>query len=319
MRVMHTHQPEDPLIDESNYLVEGTAAAFEAQLMPAVDVRQVQNETDIEKVNELAFELYKEAVSVVNLAGHLLDDTAALNGGWQRNQAICGGLLVRITKFMTVVAQLSAGVNRADVVAALNRSILESAVNLEFLVTASDDQYFDRFVMNGLGPERELYDTIQANIAARSGEALPIECRMLSSIGDVCRTSGVRIEDVERKHKEWAGNVRARLEAIGKGEYYAAMMRVPSHAVHGNWVDLYKNHLEIDPKTGLFNPKSSFSNVDERHLGPIAIVVLSAVAPYLKHYFSAIPEAGLLVARMDDLSDRISKVGSAHERLLNMK
>ncbi|HTX76891.1 MAG TPA: hypothetical protein VMD29_11855, partial [Terracidiphilus sp.] len=103
------------------------------------------------------------------------------------------------------------------------------------------------------------------------------------------------------------------------GEYYAAMMRVPSHAVHGNWVDLYKNHLEIDPKSGLFNPKSSFSNVDERHLGPIAIVVLGAVAPYLQRYFSAIPEAGLLAARMDDLSDLISKVGEAHERLLNMR
>jgi hypothetical protein len=78
--------------------------------------------------------------------------------------------------------------------------------------------------------------------------------------------------------------------------------------LHGNWVDLYKNHLEIDPKSGLFSPKSCFSDVDERHLGPIAIVVLGAVAPYLQRYFSAIPEAELLVAKMDDLSDRISKV-----------
>lgn len=303
-------------MDESKYLVEGTATTLDEQLLPAIGVLGIENETDIEKVNTLAFELYKEAVSVVNLAAHILDDDSATNGGWPRNQAICTGLLVRISKFMRVVAQLSAGVDRAEVVAALNRSILETAINLEFLAASSDDTYFDKFITIGLGPERELYDTIQANVAARGGEVLPIERRMLRSIDDVCRNSGVKIEDIERKHKEWAGNVRARLQAIRKGEHYAAMIRIPSHAVHGNWVDLYTNHLEIDEKSGLFSPKSSFSYVDERYLGPIAIVVLDAVAPYLLRYFSSVPEIGLLLDRMTDLSDRLTRVGEAHERLL---
>jgi hypothetical protein len=284
-----------------------------------VDVLGVENEREIEKVNALAFELYKEAVSIVNLVSNLYDPDAAENGGWPRNQAICAGLLVRTTKFMVVVTQLSAGVNRAEVVAALNRSILETAINLEFLVTTQDDTYFDKFVTLGLGPERELFDTIQANITARGGEVMPIERRMLSSIDDVCRSSGVRIEDVDRKHKEWAGNVRARLQAIGKEEQYNAMMRLPSHAVHGSWVDLYKNHLEIDTTSGLFSPKSNFSHVDERYLGPIGILVLDAVAPYILRYFSSVPEIGMLLARMNGLSDRIKRVGDAHERLLSDK
>ena len=246
----------------------------------------------------------------------MLDQDTAANGGWPRNQAICAGLLVRISKFMLVVIQLSADGNRGEVVAALNRSILETAVNLEFLVASKDDTYFDKFVSLGLGPERELYDTIQANIAGRGGEVLAIEARMLSSIDDVCRTSWVKIGDVERKHKEWAGNVRARLQAIGKEEQYTATMRIPSHAVHGNWVDLYKNHLEVDRKSGFFSPKSTFSNVDERHLGPIAVLVLDATAPYLLRYFSENPETQLLLARMKDLVNRILGVGDAHERLL---
>ena len=64
-------------MDESNYLVEGTAAALDEQLLPAVDVLGIENESDIEKVNELAFELYKEALSFVNLASHILDRDAA--------------------------------------------------------------------------------------------------------------------------------------------------------------------------------------------------------------------------------------------------
>jgi hypothetical protein len=174
-------------MDEPDYLVEGTAAALDEQLLPVVDILGIENETDIEKVNGLAFEVYKEAASVVNLASHILDDDAAKNGGWPRYQAICAGLLVRISKFMIVVTQLSAGGNRAEVVSALNRSILEAAINLEFLVTTNDDTYFDKFVTLGLGPERELYDTIQEKIAIRGGRVLPIERRMLSSIDDVSR------------------------------------------------------------------------------------------------------------------------------------
>jgi len=304
-------------MDESNFLVDGTPGALEEQLFPAVDISGVENEIDIEKVNEFSFELYKETMSVVNLVSRLFDQEAAENGGWLRNQAICAGLLVRISKFMLVVTQLSAGGNRADVVAALNRSILETAINLEFLVTTQDDTYFDKFVTLGLGPERELYDSIQANIAARGGMVLPIECRMLSSINDVCRMSGVKIENVERKHKEWAGNVRARLLAVGKEKQYAAMMRIPSHAVHGSWVDLYKNHLSVDENSGLFSPKSSFSEVDERLLGPIAFLVLDATAPYLLRYFSEMPETGLLLTRMAGLVNRIVVVGDAHERLFS--
>jgi hypothetical protein len=144
----------------------------------------------IPKLNELAFELYKEVLSVVNLAAHLLDDQAAAKRGWVRNQAVCGGLIIRISKFMLVVTQLSATRNRAEVVHALNRSILESATNLEFQATKNDAQCFEQFVKFSLGPERELYDLIQKNIAKRGGEPQPIEKRMLESIDRVCSKSG---------------------------------------------------------------------------------------------------------------------------------
>jgi hypothetical protein len=94
-------------------------------------------------------------------------------------------------------------------------------------------------------------------------------------------------------------------------------MRFPSHAVLGSWVDLYKNHLETNKKTGLFSPKSTFSEVDERLLGPIAFLVLDATAPYLLRYFSDMHETKLLLTRMADLVNRIIVVGEAHERLFS--
>ena len=288
-------------------------------MLPRVEVGGIGSETDREKINAVAFELYKEALSVVNLAAHLLDEEASVKGGWPRDQAICAGLMVRIAKFMVVVTQLSAKGNRADVVSALNRSIMESAINLEFLVRANDGKYFDQFVRFSLGPERELYDMIQANIAARGGAELPIELRMLESINIVCRASGVKIEEIDRKHRDWGGDIRQRLKALGKEEQYVGMQRMPSHAVHGTWVDLYQNHLEHDSKTDVFSPNNAFSWVDTRLLGPVAIFVLEATKPYLERFFSGMHQNKLLLDRIDDLENRLIEVDAAHEKLIAKK
>jgi hypothetical protein len=300
-------------------MTEGTAETLEQMLIPRVKIGGIVGETDIDKINEVAFELYKEALSIVNLAAHLLDDAASVKGGWPRNQAICAGLMVRITKFMVVVTQLSAKGDRAEVVSALNRSIMESAINLEFLVCTKDDKYFDQFVKFSLGPERELFDIIKANVAARGGEAWPIERRMLKSINAVCHASGVKIEEVNRKYGDWGGGLRERLKALNKEERYVGAQRLPSHAVHGTWVDLYLHHLEHDLKTDVFSPDPKFSRVDERLLGPIAIFVLEATKPYLMRFFLEIPETKLLLERIDDMRNRIREVGAVHESLMSEK
>ena len=300
-------------------MTEGTPEALQKMLLTRVEIGGIAGETNIEKINAVAFELYKEAVSVVNLTAHLLDEAASVKGGWPRNQAICAGLMIRIFKFMLVVTQLSADGNRAEVVSALNRSIMESAINLEFLVSKNDEKYFDQFVKFSLGPERELYDIIQANVAARGGEVQPIEQRMLESINDVCQASDVKIGEVNRKYGDWGGGVRERLKSLNKEARYVAMQRLPSHAVHGTWVDLYKNHLEHDSKINVFSPDPTFSWVDERYLGPIAVFVLEATKPYLERFFFGIPESKLLLEGIDDLRNRILKTGAVHEKVMAMK
>ncbi len=304
---------------DTKQMTEGTPEVLEEMLIPRVEITGIAGETDSEKVNTVVFELYKEAVSVVNLAAHILDETASVKGGWPRNQAICAGLMVRIAKFMVVVTQLSAKGDRAEVVSALNRSIMESAINLEFLVSTNDDKYFDKFVKFSLGPERELYDIIQTNITARKGEIWPIERRMLESINDVCEVSGVKIEEVNRKYGDWGGGVRERLKAINKEEQYVGMQRTPSHAVHGTWVDLYKNHLEHDSKTNVFSPDPKFSWVDARHLGPVAIFVLEATEPYVGRFFAGVPDTRLLLERIVDLRGRLLEADAIHERLMTKK
>lgn len=182
----------------------------------------------------LAFELYKETAILLNVASNA---STAESGVLTRNQAICAGLLMRIVKFRTVVLQLSTSDNRGEIAIVLNRSIQESAVNLRFLLLKDEDRFFDQFVEFRLGPERELYDSVQSNIAARGGQRLPIEERMLASIDRACKASGKEIAKVDPKPRDWGGNVRNRLLALGQENLYVPF-RLVSHAVHGTWVDL---------------------------------------------------------------------------------
>ncbi|MFZ1137800.1 MAG: DUF5677 domain-containing protein [Candidatus Sulfotelmatobacter sp.] len=296
-------------------LAEATDKILEEMLGPFVCIDGLEKETDENKVSGIVFELYKEAATVVNLVAHLLDEATSAKGGWPRNQAICAGLMVRITKFMVVVTQLSAKGDRSEVVMALSRCIMESAINLEFLVHKNEDRFYDQFVKLSLGPERELYDLIQRNVAARNGQTWPIEGRMLKRIDDLCRVSGVKIEDIDRKPGDWGGGVRERLKSLGKEDSYVSMQRTPSHAVHGTWVDLYNNHLEYNDKTGTYVPEPRFSWIDARALGPIAVLVLDAVRPYLDRFFSDASSFRTLRARLDDVQRRLLIADDIHEQL----
>jgi len=260
----------------------------------------------------IAFELYKETGVVLAVCSHSYLGEEPGKGALNRNQAVCAGLLVRISKFMIAVMQLVSTADRGEVVMALHRSILESAANLRFLLLKNEDKLYDEFIRFSLGPERELYDLIQDNIKMRGERVLPIEERMLKSIDRVCRLAGLKIEEVDPKFRNWGGGLRERLRALGEESLYVSIQRIPSHAVHGTWVDLVLHHLQ--ETEGGFAPDPSWSPVDPRLLCPPCIRVLDAARTYLKTYFGDLPELKPLYHRIDDLQERIKKLDAGHEQ-----
>ena len=270
------------------------------------------------RLSELSFELYKEAGCLLSVCAHSYVAEKAKEMVLKRDQAICAGLLVRITKFMIAVVQLVAGdTERREVVMALSRSILESTVNLRFLLLKNEKRFFDQFVKFSLAPERELYDQILRNIGRRGGVELPIETRMLASIKRTCRLSGITIEEVDSKYRDWGGGLRNRLKDLGQEDVYVSLQRIPSHAVHGTWVDLILHHLE--EKEDGFSPRPAWSHVDARFLAPVCLFVIDAVRDYMKMFVGELPEVKPLYARMDDLQERVLKLDEAHEAWLSGK
>lgn len=282
---------------------------------PRVDVKPIYDCKTLHESGGIAFELYKEATKVVAFVAHLSDEATATQGGFTRNQAICAGLMVKVSKFMLAVVQLSVGDDRGEIVLALNRVIFESTVSLEFLVRSQDEKYFDQFVDFSLGPEKELYDQIEANVSARGGEVLPIEKRLLASIDHTCAASGLKIDGVQRKHRDWGQSVRERLKALGKESLYATIYRTASHAVHGSWPDLLTGHLKYDETTKRFQPEPKWTRVGSRLLSPIALLALDAIVPYLDKYFTTSAHLDALQNRISDLRSRLLEADEADEKL----
>src|SRR5258708_39830049 len=70
-----------------NQMLPVNQKIFDEWVGPPVDVKPIYNCKTLHESGGIAFELYKEACRVVAFAAHLLDDTAAAQGGFSRNQA----------------------------------------------------------------------------------------------------------------------------------------------------------------------------------------------------------------------------------------
>ncbi|MGH9346740.1 MAG: hypothetical protein ACRD26_05680 [Vicinamibacterales bacterium] len=103
----------------------------------------------------VSLELYRETARVIRVVAQHREP-ARLK---EMDRAICCGLLARITKFMVGVGSLMAMHPRiGEVIQALNRCQMESAINILFLLKKDDPDAFSDFVKKSLGPEREFYD-----------------------------------------------------------------------------------------------------------------------------------------------------------------
>ena len=265
----------------------------------------------------LAFKLYEEAMKVLAVCACTYSSSSSEECALPRNQAICAGLLVRIVKLMKSVATPRFADTRLRRCCVCAKPIYYRVLDQSsFPYCQERKAFFNQFVTFSLSPERELYDVIQKNVAERGGEPSPIEQRMLRSIDRLCRLSGVDISDVEPKKGNWGGSLRNRLIALGEGEFYAMQQSIPSHAVHGTWVDLIHHHLtEVDKKG--FQPNPNQRRVDNRLMLPVCALALKAAHTYVEAFIPPLPERDALLERTTDLIQRIIALEEAHEGWIN--
>ncbi len=277
---------------------------IEELLGPAVQVNDevIRACQEKDEFGGLSFALFREAAGTVWVTCNAYYDEG--NGPTiLRNQAVCLGLLSRISKLMASVLKLSSEVEHGETVQILYRCIPESSIDLQYLLKKDDDTMFERFVKVGLKSERELYDIIQENI--RNGQELEIERDMLRSIIRTCEDSGVKIEEINPRAGSWGGSYRDRMKEIGLAEGYPFFQGMSSQAVHGSWSDLVRNYLNKS-ETG-YEPKADHTQTEGKFFGPTALFATNAAKVYIDKFFDP-REAEPLVQRLDDLQRRMALV-----------
>ncbi len=255
----------------------------------------------------LSFELLKEAT---RLMCAVIDYRSATEGelGLARNQAVCTGLIVRMSKMMVSILKLSSDHEHGETVLVLSRCMFESSINLRYLLQQKSTPLYERFVKVGLKGERVLYDLIKSNISQRGGPMLGIEASMLTSIEATCARSGVDIGDVNARAGEWGGSLRDKLNSLGIPDSAYSVQSIASQSVHGSWSDLILNHL-TSAGTG-YSVNADHKQTDGKFLGPVALFALVAAIPYVDASFSS-GESEPFRRRLDDLLVRLQKLEHA--------
>ena len=247
-----------------------------------------------------AYEAYQEiaATACTVAALHRVGDD-----GWVLHQAVCGALLVRISKYMLSICKLGHGEEHGETMFALTRCVTESAINLQFLLSKNDPRYFERFVDDGLRAERELYKQITDNTSDRGGKYLAIERNMMTSIENVFRKSQLSLDD-EPKRGVSLGSYESRLRHLGLQDLYLALQRIGSHSIHGTWGDLVLYHLDHDGQK--FHPNFGHAKTRGKLFTLPAVIVAKSISAYLSAYFEP-DEVEPLQTRLKQLQNSLAE------------
>jgi uncharacterized protein DUF5677 len=262
-----------------------------------------------EEFLQLAFSLMVEVTSYVSIAACTMGPT------WDREHAAVGGNMVRLFKLLDTLLDQTAK-RRQEVSLIVSRLIFECTVNIRYLIDRFSTETVDAYISYSFRHERRLYGLIKDNIGERGGLVLPIEDRMLKSIERSARVSDISLDEVVPFAKgPWPDNLFERSKMVGLEKIYLGAFGGPSHAVHGNWQDIYANNLDWNEENQSFTPRLEWKRPRPQVLSSLALIVIETVGIYCS--FAGV--GSRLAPSLRDLTDRVLRYVDGHENYLGEK
>ncbi len=281
-----------------------------------VDAEEIKKFNTEGQFISLSVELLKEVGQITAILScvYRIDEKNNIRK-WTRNEAVLGGLMVRISKLQIgIIDQICQ--NRMEIAIILFRCLIESLINLQYLLKGDSEEIYDEYIEYSLREEKRLLNRIKQNIDKR-GYELPIESRMKHSINKAFRTSSFSFTQVnEKKWQPWGKKIYERAKSIGMGESYFGLFSLPSHAVHGNWQDLITYHLEY--KNSEFSPKTQWGYPRPQHLLVASLLSAESNRLYLEEIIPECSDKEQINKLLDDIIYRIRVTDKLHEQFLQI-
>ncbi len=264
----------------------------------------------------VAVELAKETASFIVIAGgsgHPSAADAETLAPWPRDKAILIGQFVRLYKLFNGL-MTEACKDRLELAFIYVRLIFETAVNVRSAVGPGGAAFCDSYVRSSLATEKELQERIEDNVAARGGEILPIEARMLKGIAASFRLAGVDAASVAagQDGRRVQSGLYKRACKVGWKDLYFGLVSIASHSVHGTWDELRRYHLQ-EVKGG-FRAAFEWGVTRPQIVAVASFVALHAVRDFLTTEFG--DDARDQAAQIDDCLRRWQEFSELHEEFL---
>ena len=282
-----------------------------------VNVEKIKRYDSEDDFMNLAVGLFKEIgiITTVISCTYRLDENN-MPRKWTRNEAILGGLMVRLSKlqnsFLDQVCQ-----KRMETAMIILRCLGETLINLNYLLEKNNDELSDKFIEYSLREEKRLLNKINNNIKER-GHELPIEKRMKKSIERAFKTSNFKVEEVnENNFDSWEKTIYKRAKTVGMEEIYLSLFSGPSHDIHGNWQNLITNHLEY--ANGEFSPNTEWKMPRPQPLFAICVLSADTVKLYTEKTMPDCPDKEKVKKILDDINLRARVADELHEQFLQNK
>jgi hypothetical protein len=237
---------------------------------------------------------------------------------WDRDTAAVAGNMVRqyklLDSFLDQICQ-----RREETGRILARLVFETTVNIRFLIKHFSSELIDSYISHSMRHERKLHDVIQGKIKDRGGIMLPIEDRMLQSIDRAAKGGSIQIDEIDLTDRSpWGGkNTFDKAKDVGLEQLYLASFGGGSHSIHGNWQEIYANHIEWDGACS-FTPKMQWRTPRPQLITSMALMINETSDVYFNFIGGA--EVGeYFGVRLQDLQKRIHRLVKAHETYLSAK
>jgi len=275
------------------------------------DIDAISKFTSEHNFMGVAVDLLIEAGSHVSVAACVLPYPAK---GWNVDQAVLGGHLVRLYKLLSGLLDQTCQ-RRRETTFILARLAFECIINLKYLVKFYNTELLRSYKSYSLQHEKKLLNQIETNIEANDGHELPIEIRMKNSINRAFYQSNLSSGDIpDKKIQNWGNkNLYAKAESIGLKQAYLAMFSGCSHHIHGNWQDLLDHHLNFT-EDGLFTPDLEWNQPRPQLLTAMAVLSAETVKEYIQ--WTEYPQLNSLIEKLDNFIERVYLFDKLHEEWL---
>ena len=242
-----------------------------------------------------------------------LDPSNGKNPGFERDQAVLVGLMVRVVKLYEAFYQNIAK-RQLEVCGILLRTLIETEYKLSYLILRAQQGYgVGNFFISSYKSEKQMLQYFHQ--LSKERELKPIENRMLRSVERELLEEEIS-EDELLANKNWnldGRNVRDILKYLKSDHLYPFAYGGPSRWVHGGWGELRRYHLHLE-KNGRYSPRLDYGDPDPRFVGPTTITSLKLAKDFLGWSHDGEEEAVTFV--IDQVLQHVVALEQSHEAML---